>query len=369
MRYGLVIEERLLRQAEQAKDALTRLGRAVKTRLLAALLELAPALERVTKGLLDFLTFKTLPEWIVTLAGKLEYVARAFRDLGLAMMWGANLMRYGWEILKGNGNEFYQTWKRRTDEILAQMRQAVDLAGRLRAAFAEPPPPQGATVRLSHTLAVLRPGADATMPAERIYERIEELAWSSAVRRAQIEHDLAEQRKGAWQRWAEAARSQTDQVARAGRAAMERFADGVGQAFAQALVYGRSFKEAFLGLLRDLAAQATAILSRVALGGVFTLFGLPNVGSVLSFGLFHRGGVVPPRAHAGLDLAPDEVPIIAQAGERILSRDQNRDLTEFLRERRTERPTVIELVLDGRTLGQALVDLAEEGRFPVALRT
>jgi len=37
---------------------------------------------------------------------------------------------------------------------------------------------------------------------------------------------------------------------------------------------------------------------------------------------FHEGGMV--YAHAGWPLKADEVPIIAQTGERVLSRDQNR---------------------------------------------
>jgi hypothetical protein len=38
---------------------------------------------------------------------------------------------------------------------------------------------------------------------------------------------------------------------------------------------------------------------------------------------YHRGGII--RAHGGLNLASDEVPIIAQTGERVLSRSQNRE--------------------------------------------
>lgn len=38
------------------------------------------------------------------------------------------------------------------------------------------------------------------------------------------------------------------------------------------------------------------------------------------FDVYHRGGMVWPKAHGGLNLAPDEVPIIAQTGERVLNR-------------------------------------------------
>lgn len=44
--------------------------------------------------------------------------------------------------------------------------------------------------------------------------------------------------------------------------------------------------------------------------------------SSFGFGIFHSGGVI--KAHGGLNLASDEVPIIAQTGERVLSRNQNR---------------------------------------------
>lgn len=45
------------------------------------------------------------------------------------------------------------------------------------------------------------------------------------------------------------------------------------------------------------------------------------------FGSFHNGGVV--RAHSGM-LAKDEVPIIAQTGERVLSRSQNRQYEKMM---------------------------------------
>lgn len=44
----------------------------------------------------------------------------------------------------------------------------------------------------------------------------------------------------------------------------------------------------------------------------------------LSGGVFHNGGVVWPRMHNG-GLLPDEIPIIAQTGERVLSRSENKD--------------------------------------------
>jgi len=147
---------------------------------------------------------------------------------------------------------------------------------------------------------------------------------------------------------------------------------GFGSAFARALVYGEKFSDSMKGLFSDLASYVTSVFARATVGSVFGLFGLDLGFSLGSIFKFHDGGEIPalPRAHTGLNLAPDEVPIIAQTGERVLSRDQNRDFTDFLRREREERsrPAVVELVLDGRTLAQALVDLAEDGRFPVVLR-
>ena len=47
------------------------------------------------------------------------------------------------------------------------------------------------------------------------------------------------------------------------------------------------------------------------------------------FGGFHQGGMI--RAHRGMYLAPDEVPIIAQTGERVLNREDTVDLDRLLK--------------------------------------
>lgn|GEM_PF-3561569 len=52
-------------------------------------------------------------------------------------------------------------------------------------------------------------------------------------------------------------------------------------------------------------------------------------GATSGFGGFHQGGMI--RAHKGMYLAPDEVPIIAQTRERILNREDTVDLDKLLR--------------------------------------
>lgn len=66
---GLVIDEDLLRGAEAANDALTRLGSSIKKRVIAAVLELAPIItelaDRFTRGLPDLISWVAkFAEWI-----------------------------------------------------------------------------------------------------------------------------------------------------------------------------------------------------------------------------------------------------------------------------------------------------------------
>ncbi|WP_025322259.1 tape measure protein [Deferrisoma camini] len=184
--------------------------------------------------------------------------------------------------------------------------------------------------------------------------------------------EVGEQDWGVIQEIQERFRGELVETAGVAQGAARQIQMGFGSAFAQSLVYGQKFSESMKGLFSDLASYVTSVFARAAVGSVFGLFGLDLGFSLGSIFKFHDGGEVPalPRAHTGLNLAPDEVPIIAQTGERILSREQNREWTDWIRREREERsrPAVVELVLDGRTLAQALVDLAEEGRFPVVLR-
>jgi hypothetical protein len=95
------------------------------------------------------------------------------------------------------------------------------------------------------------------------------------------------------------------------------------EGLSRAIAYGESLTDIFDNLLRTIAQY---YLQQAIMGG------LKKVG--LSFhdggkvGRFHWGGVVDAfagaiRAHGGLKLAADEVPIIAQTGERVLSRAEN----------------------------------------------
>lgn len=101
----------------------------------------------------------------------------------------------------------------------------------------------------------------------------------------------------------------------------ESLVDGL----SQAIVRGESLSDVFENLLQTI----TQYLIKQAMMGALTAAGLPT---------FHGGGEVPQRyhwggvveafagairAHNGLKLAADEVPIIAQTGERILSRAEN----------------------------------------------
>lgn len=101
----------------------------------------------------------------------------------------------------------------------------------------------------------------------------------------------------------------------------ESLVDGL----SRAIVEGESLADVFDNLLRTI----TQYYLKQAMMGALTGMGFPTFhggGEVPQ--RFHWGGVVDAfagaiRAHSGLKLAADEVPIIAQTGERVLSRAQN----------------------------------------------
>lgn len=101
----------------------------------------------------------------------------------------------------------------------------------------------------------------------------------------------------------------------------ESLVDGL----SQAIVRGESLSDVFENLLQTI----TQYLIKQAMMGALTAAGFPSFhggGEVPQ--RFHWGGVVDAfagaiRAHGGLKLAADEVPIIAQTGERVLSRAEN----------------------------------------------
>ena len=118
--------------------------------------------------------------------------------------------------------------------------------------------------------------------------------------------------------------------------------------------FGQSIVNIFAQKISQMAANWIAFQALLAgqqlIGNIFKLFssvgngfsaastttssGLTNAFNAtqfnptagLSLGTMHTGGIV--RAHGGLNLASDEVPIIAQTGERILSRKQNKAYEE-----------------------------------------
>mgnify|MGYP000949126883 CR=1 FL=1 len=101
----------------------------------------------------------------------------------------------------------------------------------------------------------------------------------------------------------------------------ESLVDGL----SRAIVEGESLADVFDNFLRTI----TQYYLKQAMMGALTGMGFPTFhggGEVPQ--RFHWGGVVDAfagaiRAHSGLKLAADEVPIIAQTGERVLSRAQN----------------------------------------------
>lgn len=113
---------------------------------------------------------------------------------------------------------------------------------------------------------------------------------------------------------------------------------------------GQAFKEFAIGMMEDIAKL---IIKLLILKAVQMLVGAFGGGGGMSFGTFHTGGMVgagsggstnvhpllflgAPRFHSGgqLGLGPDEVPIIAQTGERVLNR---RETLEYNRGERASR--------------------------------
>ena len=95
---------------------------------------------------------------------------------------------------------------------------------------------------------------------------------------------------------------------------------GLGSAFGSMIVAGQSFGESMKNVFKSWAAEAinqiTQVLVKMALLKIFEL-ATGGVGGL--FGpAFHSGGII--KAHSGLNLAHDEVPIIAQRGEAVLNR-------------------------------------------------
>jgi len=110
------------------------------------------------------------------------------------------------------------------------------------------------------------------------------------------------------------------------------FTQGLGGAIADLIVSGKSFGDVMKGVLKALIADLVkAIIQATILKAI-----LSSIKGPFGF-FFHQGGLVMhegglvlpkvaipqlPRAHSGLSVGADEVPIIAQRGEGVLSRDR-----------------------------------------------
>lgn len=178
---------------------------------------------------------------------------------------------------------------------------------------------------------------------------------------------------------------------------------GIGSAFAQMIVYGESFADSMKNLFKSIAAQVIQSLVSIAVKWLLTtetmmaikraLFAeetaqnaalvatgtarhdAPAIGwGALATGLaaglaaIALSALIFSKAMADTGLTetpPGRSMVSVEGGERILSRDQNRDLTEFMQGGR-DRP--VQLVLNDRVLGEVLVDMTREGRLPLVTR-
>lgn len=76
-----------------------------------------------------------------------------------------------------------------------------------------------------------------------------------------------------------------------------------------------NIKETFRDFGRQILSMISQVLAKLLL---IKMFGNIGIGGIKLGGLFHQGGIV--KAHNGMSLANDEVPIIAQKGEGVISR-------------------------------------------------
>ena len=96
----------------------------------------------------------------------------------------------------------------------------------------------------------------------------------------------------------------------------------------------------------------------LGVAGIVTAQGLAQVAQISSMG----------SAHAGIDSVPQDQTIVVQRGERIIRRDQNEDITAALTEGGgrggVPETIVVRVELDGRQLGESIVDLKRDGFLP-----
>jgi hypothetical protein len=173
----------------------------------------------------------------------------------------------------------------------------------------------------------------------------------------------------------------------------QSFSQGVGDAFAQMIVYGKSLHDAFRGLGKQLLAQMVSMLVQIGLkyialqvlklvlgikeagtrmatlasetyGAAFaSTAAIPIIGPALAPGVAAAstaamlagaatagaagsavGMTIAGAAHGGLTDVPREETYLLQKGERVVSPDQNRDLKEFMAAGGGGRSIVIEAI-------------------------
>ena len=98
--------------------------------------------------------------------------------------------------------------------------------------------------------------------------------------------------------------------------------------FDRVIYEGQKFGDAFKQMMKELGRQIVHdVISKVISAAINAAFGTMGGGSAggFSLGTMHEGGMVSKYHDGGLiyaheGLAPDEVPIIAQTGEGVLSR-------------------------------------------------
>jgi len=106
-----------------------------------------------------------------------------------------------------------------------------------------------------------------------------------------------------------------------------QLAQGIGDAFAQATLNGQKFGEAVVNSLKAIASQIISKFAVYSLLNVFTGGGFGATTSFLKFAFAHTGGYIKDDktiqrfATGGMVQGEDNVPIMAQAGEFVMSRN------------------------------------------------
>jgi len=106
-----------------------------------------------------------------------------------------------------------------------------------------------------------------------------------------------------------------------------QLAQGIGDAFAQATLHGQKFGDAVVNSLKSIASQIISKFAVYSLLNAFTGGGFGATTSFLKFAFAHTGGYIKEDktiqrfATGGVVQGEDNVPIMAQAGEFVMSRN------------------------------------------------